>query len=220
MKINIAQEWVDILADELEKEYFKELSDFVDSEYRDHVVYPDYSNIFRAFNKCLPQDVKVVIIGQDPYHGFGQANGLCFSVADGVALPPSLRNIFKEISSDLNAPIPSSGDLDRWADQGVLLLNSLLTVRESSAGSHAGRGWELFTDAVIRRITELNSGIVYMLWGAYAQKKVTFVDANTNYILKSVHPSPLSSYRGFFGCRHFSLANEYLQSNGKSSIIW
>ena len=220
MTDKLAREWRELLGEEFEKEYFQELVSFVDSEYDQHTIYPKRSNIFRAFDKCMPRDVKVVIIGQDPYHGAGQANGLCFSVEDGVSLPPSLRNIFKEINSDMNTPISVSGDLDRWADQGVMLLNSVLTVREGSAASHAGKGWEKFTDAVIRKIAQNSSNIVYVLWGAYAQKKVTFVDAAENCILKSVHPSPLSSYRGFFGCKHFSKANEYLQFNGKSPIVW
>ena len=220
MEVEIAKEWRDLLGDEFEREYFKELIDFVGLEYSQYTIYPKESNIFRAFDKCSPQDVKVVIIGQDPYHGEGQANGLSFSVAEDIPLPPSLRNIFKEINSDLNTPIPSTGELDRWAEQGVLLLNSVLTVRQNSAGSHAKKGWEIFTDSVVRRVAKHNNGVVYMLWGAYAQKKAAFVDAEANCILKSVHPSPLSSYRGFFGCKHFSKANEYLQSMGKLPIIW
>jgi uracil-DNA glycosylase len=162
----------------------------------------------------------VVIIGQDPYHGVGQANGLCFSVNDGVQFPPSLQNIFKEIQSDLGTPIPASGNLDRWAEQGVLLLNSVLTVRAHQAASHAGKGWEQFTDAVVRVIGEQKQGIVYMLWGSYAQKKGQMANPSQNLILKSVHPSPLSVYRGFFGCKHFSQANAYLQSIGKEPIVW
>ncbi len=220
MDVNIGQEWRDLLGGEFEKEYFKQLMNFVNSEYKEQTVYPEYSNIFRAFDKCPPNGVKVVIIGQDPYHGEGQANGLCFSVADGVPHPPSLRNIFKEVDSDLGISTPKSGNLDRWAEQGVLLLNSVFTVRQSSAGSHAGKGWETFTDAVVRVVAQQNKDVVYMLWGAYAQKKGAFVDSTENCILKSVHPSPLSSYRGFFGCKHFSKANEYLQSRGLVPVVW
>ena len=164
--------------------------------------------------------MKVVIIGQDPYHGEGQANGLCFSVNDGVAFPPSLQNIFQEIRDDTGTPVPESGNLDRWAEQGVLLLNSVLTVRAHQAASHAGHGWEQFTDAVVRLIAERKQGIVYMLWGNYAQRKGEIADPSRNLILRSVHPSPLSVYRGFFGCRHFSKANAYLESIGKTPIVW
>ena len=183
-------------------------------------MYPAGRNIFRAFDKCPVESLKVVIIGQDPYHGVGQANGLCFSVNDGVQFPPSLQNIFKEINSDIGTPVPTSGNLDRWAEQGVLLLNSVLTVRAHQAASHAGRGWEKFTDAVVRIIGERKQGVVYMLWGSYAQKKGQMADPAQNLILKSVHPSPLSVYRGFFGCKHFSQANAYLQSIGKEPIVW
>lgn len=162
----------------------------------------------------------MVIIGQDPYHGEGQANGLCFSVNDGIPFPPSLQNIFQEISTDIGTPVPSTGNLDRWAEQGVLLLNSVLTVRAHQAASHAGRGWETFTDAVVRAIAERKTGIVYMLWGSYAQRKGAIASPLNNCILKAVHPSPLSVYRGFFGCRHFSQANEYLLSHGKEPIVW
>ncbi|MBQ5637772.1 MAG: uracil-DNA glycosylase, partial [Alistipes sp.] len=174
----------------------------------------------RAFDKCPVDKLKVVIIGQDPYHGPGQANGLCFSVADGVPFPPSLRNIFQEVSTDTGAPIPSSGNLDRWAEQGVLLLNAVLTVREHEAASHAGRGWEQFTDAVVRAIAARKEGIVYLLWGSYAQRKGAIADPQKNCILKSVHPSPLSVYRGFWGCKHFSKANDYLIAHGQTPINW
>jgi uracil-DNA glycosylase len=194
--------------------------EFVRSEYASTTIYPKGGNIFRAFDKCPVDKLKVVIIGQDPYHGEGQANGLCFSVAQGVPFPPSLQNIFKEVNSDTGAAIPTSGELDRWAEQGVLLLNSVLTVRAHQAASHAGRGWEQFTDAVVRAIAQNKSGIVYMLWGSYAQKKGAIASAASNLILKSVHPSPLSSYRGFFGCRHFSKANQYLVEQGKEPIVW
>lgn len=220
MDVRIANDWKAILREEFEKPYFTALTDFVKAEYAAGQIFPMGRNIFRAFDKCPFDELKVVIIGQDPYHGEGQANGLCFSVNDGVPFPPSLQNIFKEVSSDTGAPIPTSGNLDRWAEQGVLLLNSVLTVRAHQAASHAGRGWEQFTDAVVRAIAERKSGVVYMLWGSYAQRKGAIANPTNNLILKSVHPSPLSSYRGFFGCRHFSQANQYLKSIGKSEIIW
>lgn len=220
MNVKIAEDWRNILQEEFDKPYFEQLTQFVRAEYSSSVIYPAGRNIFRAFDKCSFDNLKVVIIGQDPYHGEGQANGLCFSVNDGVPFPPSLQNIFKEIQSDMGIAIPQSGNLDRWAEQGVLLLNSVLTVRAHEAASHAGRGWEQFTDAVVRIISERKEGIVYMLWGSYAQRKGQVVDSKKNFILKSVHPSPLSVYRGFFGCKHFSQANAYLQSIGKTPIIW
>lgn len=220
MDVRIADDWKALLADEFDKPYFRSLVEFVRSEYASTTIYPKGGNIFRAFDKCPVDKLKVVIIGQDPYHGEGQANGLCFSVAQGVPFPPSLQNIFKEVNSDTGAAIPTSGELDRWAEQGVLLLNSVLTVRAHQAASHAGRGWEQFTDAVVRAIAQNKSGIVYMLWGSYAQKKGAIASAASNLILKSVHPSPLSSYRGFFGCRHFSKANQYLVEQGKEPIAW
>lgn len=220
MDVRIADDWKALLADEFDKPYFRSLVEFVRSEYASTTIYPKGGNIFRAFDKCPIDKLKVVIIGQDPYHGEGQANGLCFSVAQGVPFPPSLQNIFKEVNSDTGAAIPTSGELDRWAEQGVLLLNSVLTVRAHQAASHAGRGWEQFTDAVVRAIAQNKSGIVYMLWGSYAQKKGAIASAASNLILKSVHPSPLSSYRGFFGCRHFSKANQYLVEQGKEPIVW
>lgn len=220
MEVKISADWRDILQSEFDKPYFEQLTKFVRSEYGTTQVFPAGRNIFRAFDKCPFESLKVVIIGQDPYHGVGQANGLCFSVDDGVPFPPSLQNIFKEINDDLGVTVPASGNLDRWAEQGVLLLNAVLTVRAHEAASHAGRGWEQFTDAVVRIINERKQGIVYMLWGNYAQRKGQVADASKNLILKSVHPSPLSVYRGFFGCKHFSQANAYLQSIGKSPIIW
>ena len=220
MEVNIASDWKELLREEFDKPYFEELVQFVREEYATHRIYPRGSNIFRAFDKCPFEQLKVVIIGQDPYHGPGQANGLCFSVGDGVPFPPSLRNIFQEVASDTGTPIPTSGNLDRWAEQGVLLLNAVLTVREHEAASHAGRGWEQFTDAVVRAIATRKEGIVYLLWGSYAQKKGAIADPTRNCILKAVHPSPLSVYRGFFGCRHFSRANEYLLSQGKTPINW
>ena len=220
MDVKIAQDWKQLLQPEFDKPYFEELTRFVRAEYAAGQVFPAGKNIFRAFDKCSVDALKVVIIGQDPYHGVGQANGLCFSVNDGVQFPPSLQNIFKEIQADLGTPIPPSGNLDRWAEQGVLLLNSVLTVRAHQAASHAGRGWEQFTDAVVRIIAEQKQGIVYMLWGSYAQKKGSIADPAKNLILKAVHPSPLSAYRGFFGCKHFSAANDYLASIGKDPIRW
>ena len=220
MNVRINEAWRELLQPEFDKPYFKELVEFVRGEYASHTVYPAGANIFRALDKCSPDEVKVVIIGQDPYHGEGQANGLCFSVNDGVQFPPSLRNIFKEIESDLGTKVPTSGNLDRWAEQGVLLLNSTLTVRAHAAASHAGHGWEQFTDAVVATLSELKSGVVYMLWGNYAQRKGAIVDRSRNLVLKAAHPSPLSAYNGFFGCRHFSQANNYLLSIGKTPIKW
>ncbi|MBQ6861116.1 MAG: uracil-DNA glycosylase [Alistipes sp.] len=220
MEVKIAQDWKELLKEEFDKPYFEELISFVKEEYATRRIYPRGSNIFRAFDKCPVEKLKVVIIGQDPYHGPGQANGLCFSVADGVPFPPSLRNIFQEVSTDTGAPIPSSGNLDRWAEQGVLLLNAVLTVREHEAASHAGRGWEQFTDAVVRAIAARKEGIVYLLWGSYAQRKGAIADPQKNCILKSVHPSPLSVYRGFWGCKHFSKANDYLIAHGQTPINW
>lgn len=220
MEVKIAQDWKELLKEEFDKPYFEELISFVKEEYATRRIYPRGSNIFRAFDKCPVDKLKVVIIGQDPYHGPGQANGLCFSVGDGVPFPPSLRNIFQEVSTDTGAPIPSSGNLDRWAEQGVLLLNAVLTVREHEAASHAGRGWEQFTDAVVRAIAARKEGIVYLLWGSYAQRKGAIADPQKNCILKSVHPSPLSVYRGFWGCKHFSKANDYLIAHGQTPINW
>ena len=220
MNVRIAPEWKELLQPEFDKPSFEELVEFVRSEYAKGPVYPAAGNIFRALDKCRPDDVKVVIIGQDPYHGEGQANGLCFSVGEGVPFPPSLRNILQEVHADVGAPIPSSGELERWAEQGVLLLNAVLTVRAHEAASHAGRGWERFTDAVVKAIAERKEGVVYMLWGSYAQKKGAIADPSKNLILKAVHPSPLSAYRGFFGCKHFSAANDYLASVGKTPIRW
>ena len=216
-EVRIAEDWKAVLAKEFSEPYFDELVDFVKSEYASGTVYPEGRNIFRAFDKCPLERLKVVIIGQDPYHGPGQANGLCFSVGSGVPFPPSLRNILHD---DVGAPIPTSGELDCWAEQGVLLLNAVLTVRAHEAASHAGRGWERFTDAVVKAIAERKEGVVYMLWGTYAQKKGSIADPRRNLILRAVHPSPLSAYRGFFGCRHFSEANRYLESIGKEPIRW
>lgn len=218
--VRIAEDWKAILQEEFDKPYFEELVSFVKDEYGRGTVYPAGRNIFRAFDRCPVDKLKVVIIGQDPYHGPGQANGLCFSVGEGVPFPPSLRNILQEVRDDVGTPIPLSGELERWAEQGVLLLNAVLTVRAHEAASHAGHGWEHFTDAVVKAIAERKEGIVYMLWGSYAQKKGSIADPSRNLILKAVHPSPLSAYRGFFGCKHFSAANAYLTSIGKKPIEW
>ena len=219
-EVRIASDWKEILGEEFTKPYFEELVEFVRSEYAAGVVYPAGANIFRAFDKCPFDKLKVVIIGQDPYHGPGQANGLCFSEGEGVPFPPSWQNILREVSADTGASMPTSGELERWAEQGVLLLNAVLTVRAHQAASHAGHGWETFTDAVVRAIAERKEGIVYMLWGSYAQRKGAIADPQKNLILRAVHPSPLSAYRGFFGCRHFSQANDYLRSVGREAIVW
>ena len=220
MKVKIEESWEKVLQTEFDKPYFKDLTDFVRSEYATATIYPPASLIFNAFNLCPFSKVKVVIIGQDPYHGPGQAHGLCFSVNDGVQFPPSLQNIFKEIKSDLDIPIPTSGNLTRWAEQGVLLLNATLTVRAHSAGSHQKKGWETFTDSVIRILAEQKENLVFILWGAYAQKKGAFIDKNRHLVLSSAHPSPLSAYNGFFGNHHFSLTNEWLQKHGIDTINW
>ena len=220
MDVKIAEDWKSLLREEFDKPYFERLTEFVRHEYATTRVYPAGKNIFRAFDMCRLEDLKVVIIGQDPYHGEGQANGLCFSVNDGVPFPPSLKNIFAEIQSDLGIPIPRSGNLDRWAAQGVLLLNSVLTVRAGQPASHQGQGWEQFTDAVVARINETTRNVVYMLWGSYAQKKGAIVNRFLNCVLETVHPSPLSAHRGFFGSRHFSQCNDYLDSMGKAPIQW
>ncbi len=220
MNVQIEESWKAALMPEFSKDYFIRLTDFVRKEYHETTVYPPGKLIFNAFNLCPFDKVKVVIIGQDPYHGPGQAHGLCFSVNDGIQPPPSLVNIFKEINSDLGKPIPQSGNLTRWAEQGVLLLNATLTVRAHQAGSHQRKGWEEFTDAVIRKLAEEKSNLVFILWGAYAQKKGAFIDRNKHLVLTSVHPSPLSAHSGFFGNHHFSLANDYLIKNGKTAIDW
>ena len=221
MDVKIDASWKEVLHNEFEKEYFTRLTSFVKEEYAGPTpIYPPAKLIFNAFDHCPFNDVKVVILGQDPYHGAGQANGLCFSVNKGVAFPPSLMNIFKEIQSDMGTPIPQDGDLTRWSDQGVLLLNATLTVRASQAGSHQKRGWEEFTDAAIRELAERRENIVFILWGSYAQKKGAFIDRNRHLVLASPHPSPLSAYQGFFGNHHFSKANEYLVQHGKKEIVW
>jgi uracil-DNA glycosylase len=221
MDIKIHSSWQQVLESEYEKPYFQELFSFVKNEYATKRCFPLESEIFAAFNHCPFDKVKVVIIGQDPYHGFGQANGLCFSVNDGINFPPSLINIFKEIQSDLGLPIPISGNLERWADQGVLLLNATLTVRESEAGSHQNKGWEIFTDSVIQKLSDEKENIVFLLWGGFAQKKGAKINRTKHHVLESGHPSPLSANRGFwFGNKHFSKTNSYLQSLGKETIKW
>ena len=220
MEVRIDQSWKEHLQTEFDKPYFKALTDFVRDEYAHGPVYPPGKLIFNAFDLCPFDKVKVVIIGQDPYHEPGQAHGLCFSVNDGVPFPPSLRNIFKEISDDLGKPVPPSGDLTRWARQGVLLLNATLTVRAGVAGSHQGRGWEEFTDAVIRELNAGRDGLVFILWGGYAKKKGAMIDRSRHLVLSSAHPSPLSAYNGFFGNHHFSQTNNWLISHGESPIEW
>lgn len=220
MDVNIAESWKIKLAAEFEKEYFKDLVKFVKTEYENHKVFPKGGQIFSAFDHCNFDNLKVVIIGQDPYHGEGQANGLCFSVNDDIVVPPSLVNIFKEINKDIGKDIPSSGNLERWASQGVLLLNATLTVRAKSPGSHQKKGWELFTDAVIRIISEQKEGVVFLLWGAYAKRKGEIINAEKHYILSSAHPSPFAANRGFFGNKHFSQVNAYLEKRSLSSINW
>ncbi len=218
--VKIADSWRKRLQHEFEKPYFQELTHFVKAEYQSQTVYPPGPEIFRAFDGCSFEEVKVVILGQDPYHGAGQANGLCFSVREGVRMPPSLQNIFKEIELDLGKPIPANGNLERWTRQGVLLLNATLTVRASSPGSHQQKGWELFTDEVIKIISSEKQNVVFILWGAYAQKKGDVIDKNKHMIIKSAHPSPFSAHNGFFGSKPFSKTNEYLRSKGLHEIDW
>lgn len=220
MDVQIEASWKEKLASEFSKDYFTRLTEFVKEQYRTTTVYPPGKLIFNAFNLCPFHDVKVVILGQDPYHGPRQAHGLCFSVNEGVPFPPSLKNIFQEIKSDLGIDIPTTGDLTRWAQQGVLLLNATLTVKAHEAGSHQRKGWEEFTDAAIHALAQEREHIVFILWGSYAQKKGAFIDKEKHLVLESVHPSPLSAHRGFFGNKHFSLANEYLQKHAKTTIQW
>ncbi|SEA40605.1 Uracil-DNA glycosylase [Porphyromonadaceae bacterium NLAE-zl-C104] len=220
MDVKIEESWKEHLQQEFEKPYFRTLTDFVRKEYAARTVYPPAKLIFNAFDSCPFNKVKVVIVGQDPYHEPGQAHGLCFSVNDGVQIPPSLVNIYKEIEDDLGIPAPRSGDLTRWAKQGVLLLNATLTVQAHHAGSHQGKGWEEFTDAAIKRLAEERDHLVFILWGAYAQRKGASIDANRHLILKSPHPSPLSAHRGFFGNKHFSKANDYLSAHNMEPVRW
>ena len=220
MDVKIENSWKEALKDEFDKPYFAALCDFVRQEYKTSTIYPPASLIFNAFNLCPMDKIKVVIIGQDPYHEPGQAHGLCFSVNDGVKFPPSLQNIYKEIASEYNQPMPQSGNLTRWAEQGVLLLNATLTVRAHLAASHQGKGWETFTDNVIKEVNDRCQNVVFLLWGSYAQKKEAYIDKSKHCVLKAAHPSPLSAYRGFFGCNHFILANNYLRKCGKEEIVW
>jgi len=216
----IEAEWLEVLRPEFEKPYFLELKSFLLEEKKLYRIYPPGNRIFAAFDYTPFSQVKVVILGQDPYHGDGQAHGLCFSVPEGIALPPSLVNIYKELSTDIGIPLSKSGNLEKWAKQGVLLINATLTVRANQAGSHQRHGWENFTDEVIRQLSARHSGLVFILWGSYAQAKEALIDTSKHFILKAVHPSPLSVYRGFFGCRHFSKTNELLVSAGKKPIDW
>ena len=221
MKVRIDPSWNPLVQEEFDKPYFEELVSFVREEYKSHTCYPRGSEIFSAFGECPFERVKVVILGQDPYHGPNQANGLCFSVRDGVMHPPSLVNLFREIEQDIGTPYPKSGDLSRWGRQGVLLLNAVLTVRARMAGSHRNQGWEAFTDAVIRALSDRKEGLVFLLWGGYAKKKIPLIDAEKHHVLTSGHPSPLSANRGlWFGNRHFSRVNELLVEQGKSPIKW
>lgn len=220
MDVKIEKSWKDLFQDEFKKPYFEELASFVREEYKTKKVFPPPKDIFKAFDLCPFDKVKVVILGQDPYHGPGQAHGLCFSVNKGIPTPPSLVNIYKEIESDIGKPMPDHGNLEHWAEQGVFLLNATLTVIAHMAGAHQKKGWETFTDEVIRLISEKKEHVVFMLWGAYAQDKAWMIDETKHLILKAPHPSPLSANRGFFGCKHFSTANKYLASHGLKPIEW
>jgi len=216
----VLEPWYTLLKDEFESEYFRDLLQFIELESKQYIIYPPRNEIFNALNKCNFDRLKVVIIGQDPYHGAGQANGLAFSVSDGIKHPPSLINIFKEISNDLGCEIPLSGNLERWAKQGVLLLNATLTVRAGTPGSHQNKGWEIFTNAVIKTLSAQKQELVFILWGAFAQKMEILIDSDKHLVLKSAHPSPFSANRGFFGNKHFSQTNRFLSERGKSEIIW
>lgn len=216
----IEKGWKEILWEEFQSPYFSELKEFLVEEKKSFTIYPPGNHIFNAFQHTPYDQVKVIVLGQDPYHGTGQAHGLCFSVPHGIPQPPSLVNIFKELQADLNIPVPSHGNLEKWADQGVLLLNATLTVRASQAGSHQNKGWETFTNRVIEKISAMKSGVVFLLWGRYAQAKENLIDGQKHLILKAAHPSPFSAYSGFFGCRHFSKTNEYLEKQGITGIDW
>lgn len=218
--IKIEQSWQELLKDDFQSEYFRNLIKFIKQEHRSHTVYPPGPKIFNAFDSCPLEKVKVVILGQDPYHGPKQANGLSFSVSKDLALPPSLQNIYKEIEDDLGISVNKNGDLSRWAKQGVLLLNATLTVREGQAGSHQGKGWEEFTDAVVRKLSDEKTDLVFLLWGSYAQKKGEVIDEEKHYVLRSAHPSPLSAHRGFFGNKHFSKTNKFLILKDIEPIDW
>lgn len=220
MPINIHGSWKKVLGDEFSKPYFTELTDFVRSEYKTKTVYPPPKLIFNAFDSCPFERVKVVIIGQDPYHGAGQAHGLCFSVQEGVRTPPSLKNIYKELKEDTGKEIPNHGNLQHWADQGVLMLNATLTVLAKQAGSHQKKGWEQFTNAAIQKLSDEREGLVFLLWGNYARQKGTIIDRSKHYVLESAHPSPFSAHSGFFGNKHFSKTNDYLLSRLEPPIEW
>lgn len=217
---DIDESWKLALQEEFESEYFKNLKNFLREEIKSHIIYPPGKLIFSAFNLTPLTAVRVVILGQDPYHGMGQAHGLAFSVPNGIPVPPSLKNIYKELHDDLGIPLPMSGNLEKWAKQGVLLLNATLTVRAGQPGSHQNKGWELFTDQVIRTISDLRAGVVFLLWGRFAQYKESLIDSSKHFILKAAHPSPFSVHKGFFGCRHFSKTNEILRKNGMGDIDW
>lgn len=218
--VRIGNDWDEILADEWEKPYYKNLRQFLKTEYSSKQIYPNMNDIFNALKYTSFEDTKVVIIGQDPYHGYGQAHGLCFSVKQGVTPPPSLKNIFKELKEDVGKPIPANGELTEWAKQGILLLNNVLTVKEGQPASHKGKGWETFTNRVISELNKKETPVVFLLWGAHAQKKAEIITNPIHFKLSSVHPSPLSASRGFFGCKHFSKTNQILEKNGLKPIIW
>ena len=220
MYVKLNASWKEVLMNEFEKDYFKKLTDFVQNEYNTKTIYPPQSEIFSAFDFTPFENVKVVILGQDPYHGEGQANGLSFSVADGIKLPPSLRNIYKELKDDVGIEISTSGNLESWAKQGVLLLNATLTVEATKAGSHQKKGWETFTDAVIQKLSDQKENLVFILWGAYAQKKGAKIDRNKHFVIGSAHPSPLGAYRGFWGSKPFSTTNQFLKSKNITEIDW
>lgn len=220
MSIALDQSWLKHLNEEFESDYFKELKAFLVEEKKHSRIFPPGPKIFNALNQTPFDAVKVIIIGQDPYHGEGQANGLCFSVSEGIKVPPSLQNIFKELNSDLGLSIPNHGNMEAWAKQGVLLLNATLTVRENQAGSHQGKGWERFTDSIIRALSEHKSSLVFLLWGKYAQGKMPLIDTHKHFILQAAHPSPFSAYNGFLGCKHFSKTNAILKDNGIAIIDW
>tara|TARA_B110000091_G_scaffold107246_1_gene116226 strand:+ start:43 stop:744 length:702 start_codon:yes stop_codon:yes gene_type:complete len=219
-KLHLNPDWKAFLKDELNSNTFQAIISKLESERKHHTIFPENEVLFNAFNQTNIDDLKVVVLGQDPYHGKGQAHGLSFSVPNGVGIPPSLRNIFKELKADLNLPISQNGNLNTWAEQGVLLLNSTLTVREKQAGSHQKLGWEDFTDSIIKKIADKKEGIIFLLWGAFAQKKSILINDKKHYILTTTHPSPFSAYRGFLGCKHFSKTNEILVNNKKQPINW
>lgn len=216
----ITNDWLDVIGQEFQKDYYRDLYNFVRNEYSNNIIYPKSEDIFNAFHYTAFKDVKCVIIGQDPYHNEGQAHGLCFSVKKGVDIPPSLVNIYKELNDDLGCYIPDNGYLEKWAKQGVLMLNTVLTVRAHNANSHQGKGWEQFTDSVIKAVNNIDRPVVFLLWGSPAQKKATMLNNPKHLILKAPHPSPLSAYRGFFGCKHFSQTNEFLKKYGLEAIDW